>query len=298
MGLSALLLSITLGATSPAPPLAARDAAALPGISYALPSDAAPSTAARTPSFRAPRLAPYISGKYFGARYFSSPQGRFMSPDVPLLDQHVGDPQSWNLYAYGRNNPLRYKDPNGHWIETVWDAANVAMDVASLVSNVKEGNWGSAAVDAGGLILDAAATALPIVPGGAGMAIKAARAADKVVDAVQTADNVADAAKVAGNVADVAKVARGGESAAAKGGRAAHREFADKVTAKAADGWKSEPRIIGPDGKVLKPDAITPSGRPVELKPNTPSGRRAGATQLKKYEDATGKKGRVVYYDP
>jgi hypothetical protein len=51
-------------------------------------------------------------------------------------------------------------------------------------------------------------------------------------------------------------------------------------------------------GRKVVPDALTPSGRPVELKPNAPSGRRAGAQQLKKYERATGMKGRVIYYDP
>lgn len=51
---------------------------------------------------------------YFGARYLSAAQGRFTSPDTPLLDQHPGDPQSWNLYSYVRNNPLRYTDPTGH----------------------------------------------------------------------------------------------------------------------------------------------------------------------------------------
>lgn len=50
---------------------------------------------------------------YFGARYMSAAQGRFTSPDEPLIDQHVSDPQSWNLYSYVRNNPLRYVDPNG-----------------------------------------------------------------------------------------------------------------------------------------------------------------------------------------
>jgi RHS repeat-associated protein len=51
---------------------------------------------------------------YFGARYFSGAQGRFTSADAPLIDQHTGDPQSWNLYAYVRNNPLRAIDPDGH----------------------------------------------------------------------------------------------------------------------------------------------------------------------------------------
>ncbi len=50
---------------------------------------------------------------YFGARYFGSNMGRFMSPDAFYKDSHVADPQSWNLYAYARNNPLRYVDPTG-----------------------------------------------------------------------------------------------------------------------------------------------------------------------------------------
>jgi len=51
---------------------------------------------------------------YFGARYYSSAMGRWMSPDKPFADQHPSNPQSWNLYEYGRNNPLRNIDPNGY----------------------------------------------------------------------------------------------------------------------------------------------------------------------------------------
>ncbi|WP_031497855.1 RHS repeat-associated core domain-containing protein [Bryobacter aggregatus] len=51
---------------------------------------------------------------FFGARYMSSAMGRFTSPDVPLLDQQPGDPQSWNLYSYVRNNPLIFTDPTGN----------------------------------------------------------------------------------------------------------------------------------------------------------------------------------------
>lgn len=36
----------------------------------------------------------------------------------------------------------------------------------------------------------------------------------------------------------------------------------------------------------------------MELKPNTPSGRKAGAAAVPKYEQATGEKARVIYYDP
>jgi len=50
---------------------------------------------------------------YFGFRYFSGAQGRWTSPDEPFADQHPEDPQSWNMYAYVRNNPLADVDPNG-----------------------------------------------------------------------------------------------------------------------------------------------------------------------------------------
>jgi RHS repeat-associated protein len=51
---------------------------------------------------------------FFGERYFSSAQGRFTSPDSMLAKREwLADPQRWNKYAYVRNNPLRYVDPNG-----------------------------------------------------------------------------------------------------------------------------------------------------------------------------------------
>jgi len=49
----------------------------------------------------------------FGARYFSSSMGRFTSPDPDNAGAINEDPQSWNGYAYARNNPLRYTDPDG-----------------------------------------------------------------------------------------------------------------------------------------------------------------------------------------
>ena len=49
-----------------------------------------------------------------GARYYSSQYGRFMSGDLVFADQHVADPQSWNLYTYVRNRPLGYIDPTGY----------------------------------------------------------------------------------------------------------------------------------------------------------------------------------------
>jgi RHS repeat-associated protein len=50
---------------------------------------------------------------YFNARYFWATLGRFTSPDAPFADQYPEDPQSWNLYGYGRSNPLAFIDPTG-----------------------------------------------------------------------------------------------------------------------------------------------------------------------------------------
>ncbi len=51
----------------------------------------------------------------FGARYYSSAMGRFVSPDSTAYVKPIA-PQSWNLYAYARNNPLLYIDPTGNTV--------------------------------------------------------------------------------------------------------------------------------------------------------------------------------------
>ena len=50
---------------------------------------------------------------YFGARYLGAGFGRFTSPDPENAGATAFDSQSWNMFAYGRNNPLKYTDPNG-----------------------------------------------------------------------------------------------------------------------------------------------------------------------------------------
>jgi RHS repeat-associated protein len=50
---------------------------------------------------------------YFLARYMSSAQGRFTSPDPLMESADPAFPQTWNRYAYGLNNPLRFIDPSG-----------------------------------------------------------------------------------------------------------------------------------------------------------------------------------------
>jgi RHS repeat-associated protein len=49
---------------------------------------------------------------YLGYRYLDPKLGRFVQMD-PLMDQKPSDPQAANRYAYARNNPLRFSDPDG-----------------------------------------------------------------------------------------------------------------------------------------------------------------------------------------
>ncbi len=54
---------------------------------------------------------------YFEARYYASTQGRFTGADNPGFSDGT-DPQTWNLYAYTANNPLRRVDPDGRdWFQ-------------------------------------------------------------------------------------------------------------------------------------------------------------------------------------
>ncbi len=50
---------------------------------------------------------------YLGARYYSKDVGRFTTVDPGHVGSNADDPQSWNAYAYARNNPLKFVDPNG-----------------------------------------------------------------------------------------------------------------------------------------------------------------------------------------
>ena len=51
---------------------------------------------------------------YYGARYYGSALGRFTSIDpITATPVHLINPQRWNMYAYGMNNPLFYVDPDG-----------------------------------------------------------------------------------------------------------------------------------------------------------------------------------------
>ena len=136
----------------------------------------------------------------YGARMYDPAIARWMSVD-PMAEKNY--PMSPYAYCYG--NPLAIVDHDGKFGETLWDLLNVAMDAKSLVSNIKAGKTKAALLDAGGLVADVFAAAVPVLPGGAGTAIKAIREADKTVDAIKAADKVSDVAKAADGASDISK---------------------------------------------------------------------------------------------
>jgi RHS repeat-associated protein len=244
---------------------------------------------------------------YFIARHYGSNWGRFLQADEftggpvdafstsdplppgPLPYGDITNPQSLNKYAYTWNNPLAYTDPDGHFLDFIVDIGFTVVSASAVVADVITQS-DQLETDVKALAADAAAIFVPGVTG-AGMAVRAASKVDKVVDAAKAGDKAVDAAR------NTLKPKPPGENAAAKAGREAHAEFAETVKKK--PGWQSQPSVKDPvTGKVVKPDARSPSGKPVELKPKTESGKAKGKTQLKQQERATGKKGRVVYYDP
>ena len=98
---------------------------------------------------------------YYGARYYNPRLSIWISPDN--LQEKLPE---FSTYTYTHNNPIKYIDPDGNIpVETVWDAANVALGVSTLIDNIKQGNVGAAVVDGLGVIVDAAATVVPYVPG-------------------------------------------------------------------------------------------------------------------------------------
>jgi hypothetical protein len=105
--------------------------------------------------------------------------GRFLSADT--IVPNYANPQLLNRFSYAIGNPLKYKDPSGHWLESAIDIAFIAYDIHDISQNGL--NWEnglSLAADVGGLLL-------PVVTGG-GLAV---RGGSKLLTAANHAENAA-----------------------------------------------------------------------------------------------------------
>lgn len=158
------------------------EAPSIPGCSPAAPAEPR--------GFIGERHDPETGLLYLHARYYDPVIGRFLSPDtLDPIETGVGT----NRYAYADNDPINKSDPNGHIIESVWDAANAAYGWANAAENWSQGNYISASIDAAGATIDTVATAVPGVPGGVTAGIKGARTlGGKIADALGFGKKVDD----------------------------------------------------------------------------------------------------------
>ncbi len=84
---------------------------------------------------------------YLGARYYSGAEERFASPDPLMASENLADAQSWNRYAYARNNPLRYNNPLGLYASLAYSCSDTQKNCLNdeqrrILENSKVGNEG------------------------------------------------------------------------------------------------------------------------------------------------------------
>ncbi|MDY4482307.1 MAG: RHS repeat-associated core domain-containing protein [Candidatus Cryptobacteroides sp.] len=138
-----------------------------------------------------------------GARLYAPSLRRWTTPD-PLSEKYYGI----SPYAYCDDNPLNAVDPDGRFPDFLWDIANVAMDVYSLVESIEEGNSVNIALDGVALVVDTFAAIVPFVPGGMGTALKVSRGIDTASDILRLSDKATDATKVEKKVSGAVKNAK------------------------------------------------------------------------------------------
>ncbi len=155
---------------------------------------------------------------YMGERYYDPTIGRFYSvdpvgvvPDSPQL--------TFSRYAYAANNPLRYTDRSGEFLDTIWDIGNVVWDIGTIAYHAANGNAEGVRSGSINLVADTAATLIPFVPAGT---TKVLKVGEKVADAARAgATNAANAAKLSkqlGSQEGMAELLSGGGKAIAGAG--------------------------------------------------------------------------------
>ncbi|MDY4594375.1 MAG: VENN motif pre-toxin domain-containing protein [[Pasteurella] aerogenes] len=103
--------------------------------------------------------------------------------------------------AVGSEIGKRAVENNAVTPETAWDVANIAIGVTSLVHNINEGNYGSAAIDAAGLAYDSIATVIPFLPAGVSAGLEAYRVGNTAMQSATIGSDVAKAIKAADKAA-------------------------------------------------------------------------------------------------
>lgn len=114
---------------------------------------------------------------YFGDRFYDPELRRFVSVDP--ADINLNDPISYNRYAYAKNNPVKYTDPEGQYAELGVEFVSVGIGIFSFSENFTKGHYWDAVVDAGTIVADLVLMVVPLAPGVTSMSVKATREAER-----------------------------------------------------------------------------------------------------------------------
>jgi len=138
---------------------------------------------------------------YANARYYKQNIGRFLSQDPVFLSigdeqaiqqgtnmrmrEYLSNPQYLNSYSYVTNNPLKYVDKGGEFLDTFIDIGFIAYDLYKLGGAIAHG--GDVKGEMLSLGLDIGGAAIPFATG-LGAAARVTRVADKASDAAKAVD--------------------------------------------------------------------------------------------------------------
>ncbi len=134
---------------------------------------------------------------YMKARYQDPDMAQFIQPDQVTLD--VYNPQDLNKYAYARDNPYKYRDSSGNYVETLLDIGFLSYDIIELRKDPSLVNW----IALGG---DSAGAALPFVTGlgvGVRTGARALEHLDELGDGVKIVGDNKNIRQVIGKVREV-----------------------------------------------------------------------------------------------
>jgi RHS repeat-associated protein len=148
----------------------------------------------------------------FEARQLVAGVARFAAVD-PVLSriprEGLLNPQMLNGYAYAANNPLKFRDSSGRWVETAFDLVSLGLSIDAVRHD-------ASLLNVGAVVVDAVAVALPLVPAGAGLALRGGRAVHTALEAAPKAVEAIPASRAFG-----AQASKGLEVASGMAGTAA-----------------------------------------------------------------------------